>query len=462
MDVTTLTLSQAARGIAARTISPVELVQACLDRIQAFDAQVNAFLTVCAESARREAREAEQAVARGARLGALHGLPIAVKDLFDTRGVRTTAGTRLFGEPLPETDAFAVARLRRAGAILLGKLNLNELAVGATGDNPHFGRTRNPWRLSHLSGGSSSGAAAALAAGFCLGALGTDTGGSIRVPASLCGVVGLKPTFGRISLRGVRSLSWTLDHVGPMACSVDDVARLLQAGALHDPDDPFSADITPGDYLGALEAGVRGWRVALAAGAFAEAAEPDVARSLAEAGRTFAALGARVEALDITWMRAARAWNRTIIAVECGMLYADLAEQAPERLGPEARARFRGAAKIPAQDYAAALHARQLFRRRLLDLFNEHDVLLLPATPMPAPPADDAAAMARARESLSTFAGAFNLAGVPALVLPAGRSSDGLPIGLQIVGPAWGEARVLAAGRAFERATAWHASRPPL
>lgn len=462
LELATLTLSEAACAIAARRLSPVDLVQACLERIEALDGQVNAFLTVCAEPARRQARRAEQAVARGEPLGALHGIPFAVKDLFDARDLRTTAGTRLFGEPVAQADAATVARLREAGAILLGKLNLNELAVGATGENPHFGRTHNPWRLSHLSGGSSSGAAAALAAGFCQAALGTDTGGSIRVPASLCGVVGLKPNYGRISLRGVRPLSWTLDHAGPLARSVEDAARLLQACAGHDPLDPFSASAYIGDYLAELDSGVRGWRVGLAAGSFLEPCEPDVAAALAEAGRVYADLGARVEGLDLSWVAEARAWNRTIVAVECGLLYADPAERSPESVGPEALARFRSAAHISARDYAAAMRARPLFRQRLIDLFADHDVLLLPATPLPAPPAEDPRSLTRARELLSTYAGAFNLAGVPALAFPGGRTRDGLPIGLQLIGPPWGEARVLAAGRAYEVATSWRAARPVL
>ena len=462
MDLTALSLSEAARNIAARKLSPVDLVQAYLARIRALDPQVNSFLTVCGEQAIREAGKAEEAAVRGRRLGSLHGIPFAVKDIFETRGVRTTAGTRLFGEPVPETDAFAVTRLKQAGAILLGKLNLNELAIGATGENPHFGRTRNPWRLTHLTGGSSSGAAAALAAGFCCGALGTDTGGSIRVPASLCGIVGLKPTYGRISLRGVRPLSWTLDHAGPMARSVEDVARLLQVCAMHDSGDPLSAEVGAGEYLAQLDRGVRGWRIALATGEFVEGSEPAVLQALGRAAEAFVELGARVIPLDITWVREARPWNRTIIAVECGLVYSDLAERAPEGLGPEALGRVRGAAQLTAKEYAAARHAQLLFRHRFRELFAGYDLLLLPATPIPAQPADDPEALAKARELLSTYAGAFNLAGLPALALPAGRSHDGLPLGLQLVGPSWGEARLLAAGQAFEQVTDWHHARPAL
>ncbi|RPI22167.1 MAG: amidase, partial [Chloroflexota bacterium] len=262
MELTALTLHEASTLLARSEVSPVELVSAVLGQIERLDAGLNCYITLTAESALDRARQAEAEIQRGKYLGPLHGVPVALKDLFETQGVRTTAGSKFFSEYVPEEDAAVVSRLRAGGAILLGKLNMHEIALGVTNENPHFGTCRNPWNREHLTGGSSGGSAAALSAEMCMGSLGSDTGGSIRIPASLCGVVGLKPTHGRASLRGVIPLSWNLDHAGPMGRCVRDVAYLLQAIAGYDPLDPASADWPVDDYLSLLDRGVRGWKAA--------------------------------------------------------------------------------------------------------------------------------------------------------------------------------------------------------
>jgi len=296
MELTRQTLAETAQLIRERQLSPVELTRACLDQIYRLNPALNCFITITAELALEQARQAEQALAKPSiQTGPLHGIPIALKDLFDTAGILTTAGSSFFFQHVPEQDAEVVRRIQQAGAILLGKLNMHEIALGVTNVNPHFGPCRNPWDSERVSGGSSGGSAVALAAGLCLGSLGSDSGGSIRIPASLCSVVGLKPTYGRVSLRGVLPLSWHTDHVGPLARTVQDVAILLSVIAGYDPHDPSSLQVPVDDYLTNLHIGVRGWRIALASGSYFDDIEPDVKSAIESAAQTFEGLGARVE-----------------------------------------------------------------------------------------------------------------------------------------------------------------------
>ncbi|MBI3733162.1 MAG: amidase, partial [Chloroflexi bacterium] len=295
MELTSLTLSEASDLIARGSLSPVALTQAHLDRIARLNPSLNCFITLTADAALEQARIAEIEIRQGHTRGALHGIPLALKDLYETQGVRTTAGSSFLANSVPASDGAVVAKLNASGAVMLGKLSMHEWALGVTNNNPHFGPCHNPWGLEHVPGGSSGGSGAALAAELCLGSLGSDTGGSIRIPASLCGIVGLKPTTGRVSLRGVVPLSWNLDHAGPMARRVRDVAMLLQAIAGYDPQDPYSANVETGDYSGeselhaakALEAGVRGWRVALATGDTFDDADPEVLSAVREAAKVF-------------------------------------------------------------------------------------------------------------------------------------------------------------------------------
>ncbi|MEK7861507.1 MAG: amidase, partial [Chloroflexota bacterium] len=280
-DLASLTLEEAASRVRARAVSSEELIRACLERIERFEPQLNALITLTAELALERARAIDRAEPDAA--APLRGVPVILKDLFDTAAVRTTAGSKILADRVPDRDAAAVERLRAAGAVILGKANMHEWAFGVTNQNPHFGPTRNPWDPSRIPGGSSGGSAAALAAGYCYGSLGSDTGGSIRIPASLCGIVGLKPTYGRVSLRGVIPLSWTLDHAGPMARTVRDVAILYAAIAGHDALDPGSIDVPVEDPLGTIEGGVRGMRIGLPRGHFFERSDPEVAALVRDA-----------------------------------------------------------------------------------------------------------------------------------------------------------------------------------
>lgn len=459
-DLFRLTIADAADLLARREISAVELTSAHLDRIATHDTRLNSFITVTADHALAQARAADNELARGARRSPLHGIPIALKDLYDTAGVRTTAGATFFAERMPDVDARAVTLLYQAGAVLLGKLNMHEWALGVTNINPHYGPSRNPWDTSRITGGSSGGAAAALAAGLCMGALGSDTGGSIRIPASLCGIVGFKPTFGRVSLQGVVPLSWNLDHAGPMARTVTDVALLLQAIAGYDPDDPVSVAAPVDDLLASIDAGVGGWRIALADDAHFGNADAEVLASVHRAAGVFEELGARVERVDLGRGQDAAQMNALMTTSDAAAFHRDRLRAHPEQFGADVRMRLERGAAFTSTEYILARRFQSEWRRQLERLFEQFDVLLTPTTPITALPIEGLDSVEAARQ-LTRCTAPFNLAGLPALSAPCGMSAAGLPIGLQIVAAPWREAHVLRAGKAFERATSWHRQTPP-
>jgi aspartyl-tRNA(Asn)/glutamyl-tRNA(Gln) amidotransferase subunit A len=459
-DLTHLTIAEAADLLARREIAAVELTEAHLRRIDAHDTHLNSFITVTSDHALTQARAADAELTRGVRRGPLHGIPLALKDLYDTAGIRTTAGSTFFADRIPDTDARAVTLLYQAGAVLLGKLNMHEWALGVTNINPHYGPSRNPWDPSRITGGSSGGAAAALAAGLCMGALGSDTGGSIRIPASLCGIVGLKPTFGRVSLQGVIPLSWNLDHAGPMARTVTDAALLLQAIAGYDPDDPVSVALPVDHLLATINAGVTGWRIALATDAHFGEADPEVISAVRRAATVFEELGARVEAVDLSQGREAAQMNALMTTSDAAAFHRDRLRDHPHRFGADVLARMERGAQFTSTEYILARRFQSEWRRRLERFFDQFDLLLTPATPITAPVIEGLDSIEAARQ-LTRCTAPFNLAGLPALSLPCGLSAAGLPIGLQIVAAPWNEARVLRAGRAFENATQWHRQTPP-
>ena len=453
----------AARRVADGEVSPVELTSACLERIAGIDAQVNAFITVTADAAIEEARVAERARIRGEPGGPLAGVPIALKDLFDTSGVRTTAGSRFFAERVPDRDAAVVQKLRTAGAVLLGKLNMHEWALGVTNDNPHYGACRNPWALDRITGGSSGGSAAALAAGMCFGSLGSDTGGSIRIPASLCGVVGLKPTYGRVSLRGVVPLSWSLDHAGPMARRVSDVALLLEVIAGHDPADPGSAHVATDEYRTRLEDGISGWRIGVVADESLREIEPDVRARVRQAVDVLALAGARLETFAAPDLLDAARLNGLMTTADAETFHRERMERQPDDFGQDVLARLRRGAAYGATDYAHARRQQTILRRTFSSWFVEHggmfDAVVLPTTPCTAPRIAGLDAVATA-PVLTRLTAPFNFTGLPAMSVPCGLTPEGLPVGLQIVGAPWAERRVLRVGRAYELASAEGNTRP--
>ncbi len=461
MDLNYLTLAEASDLIAKQEVSCEELTQAHLDRISEMDSKLNCFITRTPEIALKRARALDTEIKNGISRGPLHGIPIALKDLFETRDIPTTAGSLFLKDWVPEADGVVVERLNAAGAVNLGKLNMHEIALGVTNNNPHYGACHNPWDLERTPGGSSGGSGSALAAGLCMGSMGSDTGGSIRIPASLSGVVGLKPTFGRVSLRGVVPLSWNLDHPGPMARRVEGAALLLQVIAGYDPEDPVSVDMDVPDYPAQLDGNVRGWRVALAEDPFFTKADADVLAAVRAAAEVFASLGAQVSFMEFPGAYEAAKDNGLMVTSDAAAFHQERLTDLPEKFGEDIRQRLEIGAAYTSSEYSLARRNQTVLRRKFEQFFNEYDLLLTATTPIAAPLLEGPDAVEQAR-TLTRFTAPFNFSGLPAISLPCGFTDRGLPIGLQIVTRPWGEAALLRAAQAYESATEWHQRRPNL
>ena len=455
----TLTIEDALTKLRKGDLTAASLAEACSRQIERLNPELNAFITPLDP---QEAAQAQLPSDGKPLSNALRGIPVAVKDLFDTAGIRTTVGSKFFAENIPETDAFVVEKLREAGALILGKTNTHEIALGVTGNNPHYGTARNPWDKTRIPGGSSSGSAIAVATGMAIGALGTDTGGSIRIPASLCGVVGFKPTFGRVSMRGVFPLSWNLDHVGTLTTCVKDAALMLQVISVYDPLDPASIRMLTGDYLGHLVDDMEGRKIALGVGEFIDTAESEVVNAVRDAAKVFAKkLGGSVQEVNVSWMRDAALANKTMTQADGAAVHRDRLKEHPELFGEDIRRRLEDGAKTTSTEYILARRTQTETKKRFEQFFESCEFLILPATPIAAPAIEGNDAVEQAGR-LTRFTSPFNLAGLPALSLPCGFTQDGLPIGLQIVSRAWGDAKVLNAAYAYEQATEWHKRKPIL
>ena len=468
-DLFWASMTELARLVATKAVSPVELVRVHLDRIAALDGALKSYITICADAALAAAREAEAALMAGRPLGPLHGVPYALKDLYDTAGIKTTGGSKILADRVPNADATAGRRLAEAGAILLGKLNMVEFAYGPEGFNPHYGDARNPWdRATHrLTGGSSSGSGAAVAAGLAPGALGSDTGGSIRIPASLCGITGLKPTYGRVSRSGVLPLAWSMDHVGPMTRTAADAALMLTAMAGYDPADASTSVLPVPDYRAALTGDVKGLRVGLLRGFFLDGATPEVRSAVEAAGRTLAAAGAVVDEVSLTQMMNTAPAAFAIVGSEALAYHADTLRARAGDYDREVARRLKMAAFITGRHYVRAQQVRGLIRADVDAALARRDVLLAPSTPMPAPAVAERQVTlgdgpSLVRPALIRFTQPFNLSGHPACSVPCGFSGGGLPIGMQIVGRPFDEATVLRVADAFQRLTDFHARHPVL
>jgi aspartyl-tRNA(Asn)/glutamyl-tRNA(Gln) amidotransferase subunit A len=456
------------RMIATKQVSPVEVVRAHLDRIAAVDSKLRAFITVCADSALESARAAEADLMAGRVLGRLHGVPWAPKDLYSTRGVRTTGGSKILADWVPSEDSTVVARLARAGTILLGKLNMHEFAYGPEGLNAHYGDARNPWSADahRITGGSSSGSGAAVAAGLAPGSLGSDTGGSIRIPASLCGITGLKPTYGRVSRAGALPLAWSMDHVGPMTRSARDCALMLSVIAGYDPADPTTSVLPVPDYGAALTGDVKGLRVGLLRAHFTDPAAADVRAAVEASAKQLEQAGAVVDEVNLTQVIHVATGSAAIVASEALAYHAPWMRSRPQDYQPDVRERLRLGAFVNGAHYVRAQQIRALVTREVDEALARRDVLLAPATPLVAPvlgereaalgdgPSDVRAALLRCTRP-------FNFSGHPACAAPCGFTPGGLPIGLQIVGRPFDEATVLRVVDAYQRMTDWHTRRPP-
>ncbi len=454
-------LAEISRLLEQREISPVEICKAMIERIERFDPKINSFITRTFESALQHARDAEILQSKNETPGALTGIPVALKDLYDTQGIPTTAGSPLFRNNIPEQDATVVHRLKDAGAVILGKLNMHEIALGITNINPHFGDCRNPWDTNRVPGGSSGGSAAALAAGFCYGSLGSDTGGSIRIPSALCGVAGLKPTRGRVSLHGVIPLSWNMDHAGPMARNVEDLAILLQIIAGYDPADPGSMDVPVPDYSRNLANGVKGWKVILASDEYFDQADAEIQNAVNAAADIFLHLGARVETRPFSNAELAFNTNIKMLLADAAAFHAERINSHPQDFGDDVLTRLMTGVRTSAPEYSIARRTQQFLIRTFEEFFRDCDVLLTPATPVVAPliEGQDSANQAPV---LTRFTSMFNLTGLPAASIPCGFSRSGMPIGLQLAARPWDEARLLQAAYAYQQAAGWHNHHPDL
>jgi aspartyl-tRNA(Asn)/glutamyl-tRNA(Gln) amidotransferase subunit A len=458
-----LTLHEASGLLERREVSPVELADACIARSEALDSELHAYLTPTFDAARTEAKPAAAEIAAGRRRGPLHGISFALKDLYETAGVRTTAGSKLREDFVPAQDARVVTLLREAGVVQLGKLNMHEWALGATNINRYFPSPRNPWDRTRITGGSSGGSGVAIAAGMCLGTLGSDTGGSIRIPSSLCGITGLKPTYGRVSLKGVVPLSWSLDHAGPMARTALDCALILQAIAGFDAQDPGSVDRPVDDYVSGIEAGVRGLRIGVPANFFfdVDAVDGEVAGAVREALDVLRGLGAVVREVEVPdVIRGARA-NGTILIADAAAYHDENLREHADAIQDTVLARLQNGANVSGPAYARARRTQAEFKASLRRLFEEIDLLASPTTPVTAqrfPEGDNVATTG----ALTRHTGPFNVAGTPSMSVPCGFSSEGLPIGLMLTGRWWEEALVLRAAHAYQQTTDWHRRRPPL
>ena len=441
-----------------RDLSPVEVTQALLARIEKLDPILHAFVTLTADSALAEARSAEEALRRGDARPLL-GIPVAHKDIYLTRGVRTTGGSALLADWIPDEDATCVQRWRAAGTVQLGKLITHEFAFGLQFPGHRFPPAKNPWNLDHIPGGSSSGSGAALAAGLVKGATGSDTGGSIRGPAAFCGIVGLKPTYGRSSRAGVLTLSWTLDHTGPMARTVQDCAFLLQPLAGYDPADPASSRAPVDDYVAPLGRDIRGLKIGVPRAYFLEEVDAEVARAFEEALETLRRLGAEVRDVQIPSLRGAHSFLLILMAEAYAYHESDIREH-PELYGDVLRERILAGALVTASEYTQAQRIRAEICRETAEVLKTVDVLASPTALKPATP------FAQAFDPEFAFPKSnmapFNLTGLPTLALPCGFSASGLPVSFQLSGRPFEEATVLRAGHAYEQATTWHTRRPPV
>ncbi|HVP15178.1 MAG TPA: amidase, partial [Terriglobales bacterium] len=449
------------RRIGRREILPLEIVEAMLERIGRLDPALNAFRLVTPERARDEARAAEREILAGRARGPLHGVPYAPKDIFDTAGLTTTAGAKILAANVPARDAAVIERARAAGLVLLGKTNMHEFAYGVTSNNPHFGPCRNPWDPGRSPGGSSGGSGAALAAGLCALSLGTDTGGSIRIPAGACGIVGLKPTLGRVSRRGVTPLSWSLDTVGPMARTVEDAALLLAAIAGADPEDPWCADAPAGDFTRDLEAGARGLAIGVPREWFFAGVEPAIEAAVRAAIAVLGREGARIVEVSLPDLADAHTAAHATLAAEASAWHEPWLRERPDDYGADVRRALELGHLISAVDYVNARRMQEIVRARALAALAEADVLAMPTLPR-TPPAVGEAVSREPEVAWNRFMTPWNLTGFPAISIPCGFEPAGLPIGLQIVGRPFEAARVLRAARAYERATDWHERRPAL
>ncbi len=461
-DIPFLSASELSRLIQQKEVSPVDATEAYLERIDDLDFKFNSYLTVCRRDALNAAKEAEQEIAKGHYLGPMHGIPVAVKDQLWTKGIRTTGGSYILADFVPHEDATAIDNLKKVGAILLGKTNLTEFAIGGS---LHLSPTRNPWDLDMFTGGSSGGSGAATAAFLCATSLGEDTGGSIRRPAAWCGVVGLRPSWGRVSRYGVMPGSWSMDQVGPISRTVEDAAITLGAIAGHDPKDPYTWNVPVPDYRKALDGNIKGIRVGTVTELIhSEIVDPEIRDTILRSASVLGELGASVEEVSLPLTKHGGTITDILIRVESAMAYREWIRDRLHDFGHSNQIGLLTGSVMPAQAYYKAQKLRTLVRQQVNEALEKYDVLVLPTARTPAPRVQDDQVMI-SKEMASNLSlvltRPFNLASAPAISIPCGFSSKGLPIGLQIGGRPFDEETVLNVAHAYEQSTPWHTMKPP-
>ena len=454
--------------IKSREVSPVEATEAYLERIPQVDGKLNSYITVTAERAMADARQAEQEIVSGKYRGPMHGIPIGIKDQVYTKGILTTGGSTILKDFVPAEDATVVTKLNEAGAVLLGKLNMSEFAMGDAFEHP-YGRPHNPWDLSRNAGTSSSGSGAATAAFLCATSLGEDTGGSIRGPASFCGLAGIRPSWGRVSRHGVLGASWSMDQVGPISRTVSDCAITLAAIAGHDPKDGYTWDVPVPDYLAALSGGVQGLKIGVITERVqGDAVDPQVRDLVVQAIAQLGELGAVVSEIDIPLIAQSAVISTTVTYGDVSGIHREGIDQRLQEYDYNLQLRLLTGAILPAQAHQKAVRLRQMLRQQILDALEEVDVLVMPTSSIPASPLPEKAGVESKEAFMEmlggrrSFTAPFNLASVPALSINCGFTSEHLPVGLQIAGKPFDESTVFRVAHAYEQATDWHTRRPPV
>ena len=463
-----LSATELATLIKSRQVSPVDAAEAYLERIAQVDGKLNSFITVTADRAMADARLAEQEIVSGRYRGPMHGVPVAVKDQFNTKGILTTGGSTILKDFVPDADATVISRLDQAGAVLLGKLNMSEFAMGDAFHHP-YGQPHNPWDLARNAGTSSSGSGAATAAFLCATSLGEDTGGSIRGPASFCGLVGMRPSWGRVSRHGVLGASWSMDQVGPISRTVSDCAMTLGAIAGHDPKDGYTWDVPVPDYLTLLEGGVQGLKVGvISERVHTDAVDPQVRDLVLQAISQLGELGAAVEEIDIPLTAQSAAISTAVTYADVSAVHRHGIDQHLKEYDYNIQLRLLTGAILPAQAHQKAVRLRHMLRQQILEALEKVDVLVMPTSSIPASLIPEKAGITSKEEFMGmlggrrSFTAPFNLAGVPALSINCGFTTDNLPVGLQIAGRPFDEETVFRVAHAYEQATSWHTRRPPV
>jgi len=463
-----LSLAEAARLVEEKEVSPVDLVESSLERIAAVDERLKAYIAVYEDEARQVAKACETMIVAGHKLGPLHGIPVALKDNIGLKGLRTTAGSKVLADWIPEEDATVAARLKGAGAVVIGKTNMHEFAWGGTSANPHYGFVRNPWNTDRFPAGSSGGSGAAVAARLCYGALGTDTGGSIRLPSAINGIVGIRPTIGRVSNHGVIPLAWSMDTVGPMARTVEDCAIMFGAVAGHDPKDAGSAAVPVADYTADLGRGVQGIRIGIVPGYFFSHLQPPVHDAVRGALGVLEELGASVVDVEIGHIHGNISAQLTVESCEPSTYHQRWLRERPEDYGDDVRLLLEIGEMHFATHYIQAQRYRGLLRQEFMEAFKDVDVFICPALPFTATRVGEMSVVIEngveedMLAAIMQFTGVPSLTGLPSLAVPCGYDDEGLPVGMQIIGRPFDETTLFRVGAAFQGASEFHMRAPTL